>query len=88
MQHACVVYDATTGEVRHIHQVAVLPGAKGPAKGEVEARAMALAKRFTKHDPSRFKLLHVTPENLKPGMKHKVDLKSLTLISERLLHRW
>ena len=82
VQYACVVYDSVTGEVGHVHLVAVLQGAKAPAAHEIEARALALAKKFGRHDPSHLKVLQVAPESLKPRMKHKVDLKSLKLISE------
>jgi hypothetical protein len=82
MQYACVVYDPVTGDVRHVHRVAVLHGAKGPATKEIEARALALAQRLSGGDPSRLKVLHVAPESLKPQMKHKIDPKSLKLVSE------
>jgi hypothetical protein len=81
-KHAVVVYDSATGEVRHIHQVTVVQGAKAPTTHEIEARALALAKKLGRHDPSRLKVLHIAPENLKQMMRHKVDLESLKLVSE------
>jgi len=86
-KYAFVVYDSATGEVRHIHQATVLQGAKAPATHEMEARALALTKKLGRHDPSRLKVLQVPPENLKPLRKHKVDLKSLKLISEPVSRR-
>ena len=81
-KHAVAVYDTATGEVRHIHQVTVVQGANAPPTHEIEARALALAKRLGRHDPSRLKVLHVAPESLKQMTKHKVDLKNLKLMSE------
>ena len=81
---ACVVYDSTSGEVRHVHQVAVLPGAEAPTTKEIEKRAVALAKKFGRHGSLRLKVLHVAPESLKPQTRRRVDLKSLKLISEPL----
>ena len=81
-QYACVVYDAATGEIHHVHHVGVMDGAEAPTTQEIEARAMALAKQLGQHDPSGLKVLRVAPESLKPHVKHKVDLKNLTLISQ------
>lgn len=80
--HAVVVYDPASGEVRHIHHVTVIQGAKAPATHEMEKRALDLAKRLGGHDPSRLKALQIAPENLKPRMKHRVDVKTLKLVSE------
>ena len=80
--YAFVVYDSTTGDLRHVHHVTILHGAKAPATHEIEARALALTKKLGRHGSSPLKVLQVAPENLKPLAKHRVDLKSLALVSE------
>jgi hypothetical protein len=77
-----VVYDASTGEVRHVHYVAVLPGAQPPPREESEKRALAVAGRFGRGDSLQLKVLHIGYEVMKPQFKHRVDLKNLKVISE------
>lgn len=81
VQYAYVVYDAKSGDVHHVHQVAVLPGAESPTHEEMEERALALAKKLGRHGSAQLKVLKVAPEHLLPQSKHSVDLKKLKLIS-------
>lgn len=79
---ACVLYDPKTGDIRHVHRVAVLPGAESPTKQQVQERALALAKKLGRDGPARLRVLHVSPESIKPGSKLRVDLKKQRLVSE------
>ena len=81
-QHVFVVYDGMTGEVRHVHYVAVFPGAQAPPREESEKRALAAAVRFGRGESVHFKVLQVGHQDIKPRSKHRVDLKSLKVISE------
>ncbi len=78
----CVVYDAESGEVKHIHNVVALPGADIPAEDRIAERALTVAKRLREHESVDLRTLHVSPGAIKPLHKHRVDVTSGTLVSE------
>jgi hypothetical protein len=76
-EQACVVYEAKTGRVVHLHRVITLRGGKGPSKDAMEARALELAGGGSR---AEVKVLHLDPESLQSGSAYKVDLKKLQLV--------
>jgi hypothetical protein len=76
---ACVVYDADTGHVHHIHQVVTLEGGREPNESEIEAHAMALARRKERR-AGRFKALHLAADAVRPHQLYTVDLKTRALV--------
>jgi hypothetical protein len=83
---ACVVYDAKTGRIEHLHRVITLKGGTNPERSEIEARAMELAGQKEKKTSS-LKTLIVSPEKFRPGREHKVDLKTGLIISKPFKQR-
>lgn len=79
---ACVVYDADTGHVRHIHQVVTLEGGREPTEPEIEAHAMQLAQR-KEGRAGKFKALHVPSESVQPHQLYAVDLKTRALVAKK-----
>ncbi len=82
---ACVVYDPETGRIHHVHRVVTLRGGAEPQPHEIEARARELATKKGK-DALRLKTLMVAPENLRSGAKHRIDVKTNSLVSEPITH--
>ena len=83
---ACAVYDARTGQIEHLHRVITLKGGTSPERSEIEARAMELAAGKGKKT-SHLKTLLVSPEQFHPGMIHKVDLRTGSIISKQRKRR-
>jgi hypothetical protein len=79
--HACVVYDAKTGRIHHVHRVVTLKGGEEPKPGEIESRATHIAAQKGRN-ASELKTLMVAPDRFQPGAKHRVDPQKGTLISE------
>ncbi len=77
----CVVYDAQTGRILHVHQVVTLHGGEAPTDHEIESRALALAAN-DRRQRSQMRVLHVNPESLSPGERYRVDLEKQALLSE------
>jgi len=80
---ACIVYDANTGRIQHLHRVITLKGGTKPEPSEIEARAMEFAAQKGKKT-SQLKTLLVSSEQLHLGTAHKVDLKTGSIISKPL----
>jgi hypothetical protein len=78
---ACVVYDAQTGRIHHVHRVVTLRGGAEPPQDTIEARALELAAKKGRN-VSQLKTLMVPPERLHPGATHKVDPDTSSLVSE------
>jgi hypothetical protein len=76
-RHVVVLYDKSTGEVRHIHEEIFLPGSKVLSKDQIEAAAF---KRLRSSDTSRLAALHVSHSDLKPYINYRVDLKKKSLV--------
>jgi hypothetical protein len=74
----CVVYDAQSGRIVHVHHEVSLH--QGPHATEAETEAAALAQiRKRGRDTSQFKVLHVKPSDLQPQKRYKVDPQQRTL---------
>ena len=76
-EKACVVYEAKTGRVVHLHRVITLRGGKAPSANAIEARALELAGQ---RSGAAVKVLHLDPESVQSGSAYKVDLKKLKLV--------
>lgn len=75
----CVLYDPKDGRIAHHHMVGTFPGGKKVDEKEVERRTLARAASFGT-DTSNLKALHVSEKDCNPTHRHKVDVKTLTLI--------
>jgi hypothetical protein len=75
-QSAYAIYDASTGEVIHVHHRIVMPGAKSPAENEIREQAMTLVSQTTNRSPSELSLLPIKAGQLRPGHRYSVDLSS------------
>jgi hypothetical protein len=65
-----------------VHRVITLKGGTKPKRSEIEARTMELAVQDGKKT-SHLKTLLVSPEQFHPGMVHKVDLRTGSIISKQ-----
>src|SRR5262249_57937141 len=63
---ACVVYDAKTGRILHVHRVITLRGGQDPTGPQIEARALELMMKSKKRT-AKPKTLFVDPESLRAG---------------------
>lgn len=81
-EHAYVVYDSQSGQIRHVHLVTIYRGAEReqtPDGPEDESRALELAGQLG-HDPDGLRVISVEPSDLNVGGPHRVDLKTRRLI--------
>lgn len=74
-----VIYDRQTGEILHIHQAVALPGVKLPHENELRASAVDVAIRTTGRSVQQMDVLSVREEELKTGIKYKVNAQSKCL---------
>jgi hypothetical protein len=79
---ACVVYDAKTGRIQHVHRVITLRGGDEPKRSEIETRAIDAARKSS--PKLQLKTLVVPSEQLYPGATHKVDPKKRSLVSKAI----
>jgi hypothetical protein len=77
----CVVYDPSTGQIRHVHRAITLAGGKHPTHAQLEARAMERARAHGV-DVIGLKVLRVSGE-YDPMRKYRVDVAKLSLVARR-----
>jgi hypothetical protein len=71
-ERACVLYDGSTGAIRHIQHVIVMEGGHDPDDHEVEAMCRgALIKRGQEH--AGLSTLHVDRDAFQPFKVYRVD---------------
>ncbi|KDB07799.1 hypothetical protein LIG30_3001 [Burkholderia sp. lig30] len=74
----CIVYDAHSGHIAHVHHEISLH--KGPHATQAEAEAAALDQLKKRgKDASKFRVLHIKPDELSPLGRYKVDPQRRTL---------
>ena len=76
----CVLYEPSTGQIRHVHHVVTLVGADETPEKAIEERILKLAKE-TGTDSRELHLLHVHASELEPSRDYKVDTKKRRLVA-------
>lgn len=76
---ACIVYDAQSGKIYHVHEVITLQGGREPTEAQIEAHAMAIVKRKG-YPEERLSILHMPLEELPRRRAYIVDLKTKALV--------
>ncbi len=83
LERACVLYDRTSGTIRHIQHVVAMEGGHEPADQEIELMARSsLAKRGISHES--LDALHLDREALKQFAIYRVDPHQKALIPVRM----
>jgi hypothetical protein len=78
-ERACVMYDKTSGAIRHIQHVIVMEGGHDPDEREIEEMCrMAFTKRGDSHDG--LETLHLDRGELQPSKMYRVDPKRKVLV--------
>jgi hypothetical protein len=76
---SCVLYDADSGRILHIHQSVVLEGGETPADADMERTARELlADRDIK--PTKVLALHLPHADFKPRTAYTVDVTKRVLV--------
>lgn len=75
------VYNGSTGDIYHVHQVINFKGAEQVNQQEAEAHAISLAREQITFDGD-LKVLRVPNDILGQGIVHAVDLNTLSLVAK------
>lgn len=74
-----VVFNRADGSIQHVHDVVTVEGAASVTDQQVEERALSLvAERGI--ETSGLGVIHVQPDEMKPGTRYRVDVQSQTLV--------
>jgi hypothetical protein len=77
-----IVFNRSDGAIQHIHDVVTVEGAASVTDEQVEERALALvAERGI--ETSGLGVIHVQPDEMKPGTRYRVDVQSQQLVERR-----
>ena len=80
---ACVVYDATSGQIHHQHRVLTLAGGHEPSEAEMERDALGrVAARRGGPPGGKLAVLHVAPDAMRPDASYRVDVAKRALVAE------
>jgi|ERR1700734_3359098 hypothetical protein len=69
-----VVYDPKTGAIVHTHHVVVLPNAKAPTDKQLDADAISLAGKISKHPTDSLKVLTLKSDDFHDGVNYAVNV--------------
>ena len=79
-QKGCVVYDATSGQIRHLHRVVTFVGGREPSDDEMAADALRALDRLSNPPGGTLQVLHVHYDAIEPGKRYRVDHKRQALV--------
>jgi hypothetical protein len=74
-----VVYDKTTGEIVHVHHVAVVPGATAPSDEDNEASAIKWATTVTRRNTQDVATISIDRSDMRRGHRYAVDISEKKL---------
>jgi len=74
----CVIYDAASGRIYHVHTVATFADSRQRSREEIEKESYELASRAG-HNVAAMKALHIGDENMEPDVRYKVNLSNMSL---------
>jgi len=66
--------------IDHVMHVEQMEGASMPPRNEIEREALVSASRARATKEDGLHVLAVSPDDIKPGTKYTVDLKTRTLV--------
>jgi len=69
-----VVYDARTGDIRHIHEEINLAGAQPSYPEELVQKAMRVAQAFPGRELGQVRTLVIDARQLHAGQQYRVDV--------------
>jgi hypothetical protein len=79
---ACVVYQAQTGDICHVHRVLTFDGGREPNESEIAADALRAFQGLQPGRQGTFETLHVDHAAVEPGKKYRVDLQKKALVPQ------
>ena len=81
----CVVYQADTGAIVHVHRVTTYQGGQLPTEEAIRSRAIAHLHAFQQERVSSpLKTVLLAPEQIEPGTFYKIDLETvLPVVTDR-----
>ncbi len=75
----CVLFDAKTGAIHHVHRVVTMEGATETSEAQMEARALKLAGDHG-IGTAKIQIAHVDAKAFAERARYKVDTKTRALI--------
>jgi hypothetical protein len=76
---SCVLYEADTGRIHHMHHVITLEGGQESTAREMEEHALNVVRQRGV-DAANLQVLHVASDAIDPGMRYVVDPKRRSLV--------
>jgi hypothetical protein len=76
----CVVYDATSGQIRHRHAVTTFVGGREPTEAQIEADALHVLLSLPNPPGGVLHVLHVPHDAMQPGKRYRVDTNKKQLV--------
>jgi len=76
----CVVYDARSGAIIHLHQIIALPGADSATDEELKAEALEFAAQGTDRSRANVETLVVARGSVDREAAYKVDVEHACLV--------
>jgi hypothetical protein len=76
-RRVCVIYDATSGQIRHRHSVVTFVGGQEPSEAKIEADALHVLRSLP-NPPGG--VLHVPHDAMQSGKRYRVNPHNKQLV--------
>jgi hypothetical protein len=79
-EKCCVVFEPSSGRIRHVHRVITMAGADERSEQAITERALTLAKKYGAAN-AKLDVIHVDPKVLADRGRFQVDVKNRKLVA-------
>jgi hypothetical protein len=79
---ACVVYDARTGRLHHVHRVVTFVGGREPSEEQMTRDALHAFKGPPMGHSGEFHTLQVRHDAIEPGKSYRIDHHKRALVAK------
>jgi hypothetical protein len=83
-ERVSILYEPSTGKVKHLHYSVAIQGGELPPDADLEKRALEVAARLKGLAPDTVRAIHVDATEVKRHSRHRVEVATKRLISEPL----
>jgi len=77
---SCVVYDAASGRIHHLHDVITFEGGREPAEEQIAADALRVVAGLARPPKGELHVLHIVHESMERGKRYRVDVGRKELV--------
>lgn len=80
---SCVIYDAASGRIHHLHNVVTFVGGREPSEDQIAADALRVVASLSKPPAGDLHVLHIADGDMERDKKYRVDVQKRVLVAQK-----